>query len=80
MDNRKHQGWDKIILRDQWEWSYNISKSLGHYESGTKRKINSMERIPEKNEKSTTKWPNITAQSPRKRKNRITAKVVEDRK
>ena len=66
MDNRKGQGEDKKILRGQCEQQYNITKSLGHYESSTNRKIHCMEHIPEKNEKSTTKWPNITAQSPRK--------------
>ena len=56
---KEHQGGDYKILRGQWEWWYNISKSLGHYESSTKRKIHCMEHIPEKNEKSTTKWPTL---------------------
>ena len=53
MDNRIHQGGIKKVLRGKQEQSYNVSKSLGHYESGTKRKIHCMERIPEKSEKST---------------------------
>ena len=79
MDNRSHQEGNKKIIRSKRKQRHIISKSLGHYESSTERKIDFMGAF---NKRSRNQQINdLTLQlKALEKKSRPTPKVVEDRK